>query len=818
MSPDSTGPLSLMTYAELRDAALAKFATASNETRKAGWVKLAEIIGAHLGKDGREDVDETWRISRIEVAGFRGTSPALDKRLIVNLPPVAGLTVIHGENGSGKSSIAHALTAALHPTYRPSERATRSTVGDDPWEACDVHTDADEARVTVVLRADNGDQLKVTAAISPGTDPERSIVRGGESGGSTSFSRDWNEAFAIHRPVFAYAEQRQSINTAADLKEFLLGHLLLGGCFENLRRETESSFNEKKQARDTTDKAWELLENTLESIAGKYPDIAATLPSPGRPTDDQTSAEWLTGSGFVSDASDQSAPVLTIEDFNAVREAADEAFAKVGSYLDEASSAWGPLESALRALADHAKHFSKLPDECPVCDSKSDWRTHLEHRLQELEHLSKPHARATKALKQLQTRLDVVRAISAILGLADAGRPDATWAAEFQSTLIECEALRSGQPHQPQVLVTLDRVHNAMHDPRFEPLAERLVEHSQELQQWNRERSRAACTFADVWWEHRDTAREFALWSAVRKSIEELQSSFRERREEQLRTILAQTCGRLLGDANLTLDALGITKKTAAPTFAATEQGAQPRPLGVLSAGQQNAFLLAPIVGPRSTRPFGFVVFDDPVHALDELRIDELAGLIRERAKTHQVILFTHDERLTESLRNSAPRTRIFTISRDTVSSTITLEPDQPLWKRLIDASEGALNAGNGAKIVGPGVARSLMRQAVDAAIRDALLAHICNQDGADWTKHLASLNERNTTNDRLIQLEQSYPNTTLAERGGRARGYVAAHLPTWNAATHRDPEVEKFVVNAERSAARKACEALTKPHEADDE
>jgi len=70
---------------------------------------------------------------------------------------------------------------------------------------------------------------------------------------------------------------------------------------------------------------------------------------------------------------------------------------------------------------------------------------------------------------------------------------------------------------------------------------------------------------------------------------------------------------------------------------------------------------------PRATlpeSPFRFVVIDDPVQSMDPSRVDGLARALEETARTRQVIVFTHDERLPEALRRLGIESRMFMVTR----------------------------------------------------------------------------------------------------------------------------------------------------------
>jgi len=72
-----------------------------------------------------------------------------------------------------------------------------------------------------------------------------------------------------------------------------------------------------------------------------------------------------------------------------------------------------------------------------------------------------------------------------------------------------------------------------------------------------------------------------------------------------------------------------------------TDVSGKPVALSMLSAGQRNALLLAPLLAVSRGGPFGFLVLDDPVHAFDQVRVDRLAQLIHDLAEDRRVIVLT---------------------------------------------------------------------------------------------------------------------------------------------------------------------------------
>jgi hypothetical protein len=85
-----------------------------------------------------------------------------------------------------------------------------------------------------------------------------------------------------------------------------------------------------------------------------------------------------------------------------------------------------------------------------------------------------------------------------------------------------------------------------------------------------------------------------------------------------------------------------------------------------MSQGELHALALSLFL-PRATlagSPFRFVVIDDPVQSMDPSRVDGLAKALEETARTRQVIVFTHDGRLPDTLRRLNITSKILSVTR----------------------------------------------------------------------------------------------------------------------------------------------------------
>ena len=116
--------------------------------------------------------------------------------------------------------------------------------------------------------------------------------------------------------------------------------------------------------------------------------------------------------------------------------------------------------------------------------------------------------------------------------------------------------------------------------------------------------------------------------------------------------------------------------------------GVSGQALGVMSQGEIHALALSLFL-PRvllAQSPFGFVVIDDPVQAMDPGKVDGLARVLDMTARTRQVIVFTHDERLPEAIRRLQIHARVVEVTRRAQSVVECRKTRDPVTQYLHDA------------------------------------------------------------------------------------------------------------------------------------
>jgi hypothetical protein len=221
----------------------------------------------------------------------------------------------------------------------------------------------------------------------------------------------------------------------------------------------------------------------------------------------------------------------------------------------------------------------------------------------------------------------------------------------------------------------------------------------------------------------RDLQARIARAGDVKKAkswLNSLIGSIRDERFVPIQAAVQDLWNTLRCASNVALDAVTLTgnRTRRKIDLSVSVDGVEAKgAFGVMSQGELNALAISLFL-PRATlpgSPFGFVVIDDPVQAMDPARVDGLARVLDEAAKQLQVIVFTHDERLAEAVRNLAIDARVVEVSRCERSEVTTRIRLDPVSRLLDDARAITLSDGVEGELV-ERVTAGLCRQAVEAA------------------------------------------------------------------------------------------------------
>ncbi len=382
-----------------------------------------------------------------------------------------------------------------------------------------------------------------------------------------------------------------------------------------------------------------------------------------------------------------------------------------------------------QALAFHASHASEAggaaAQTCPVCGTtnglSADWRAKT---AQEVAALTAEATAAKSAEAAVLTALREARGLvtgCGVLPTAEAGElpslqalreAEARWlAARANET---CTALAAAL--EAQVLDIADAVARvaaeaaaevARREDVWRPLAERLVP-------WLPQAARALAAKTQV----DDLKSAETWWKAATEAI----------RDERFLPIADRAIAiwkqlRLQSNVDLGAVELEGTSTKRRVTLKVTVDGAPADALGVMSQGELHSLALSLFL-PRATlpdSPFRFICVDDPVQSMDPARVEGLARVLHETAKTRQVIVFSHDDRLPEAVRRLGLPARVLRVTRRAQSVVDVQEARDPVNGHLDDAravlKTADLRADVKARVV-PGFCRLALEAACVAVVR----------------------------------------------------------------------------------------------------
>jgi recombinational DNA repair ATPase RecF len=688
---------------------------------------LAEALGGEpIPEETRprpETADRRYPafLQSIRVEGFRGVGPAAT----LDISPGPGLTLVVGRNGSGKSSFAEALELLL--TGNNSRWSTRSAIWKEGWR--NLHHGDPRIDAELVLEGSKGKTL-ISRHWAPGAKLEDAETQVTVSGSKASTIDDlgWAAAVEMYRPFLSYSELGSMLDAGPSALYDALSAIL---GLEDLVVAEARLKDAAKESRKLTDDAKSALTPLLEAL-GEIEDERA-----------RACLEALSGRTWNLDAVERSVigpeyslqeetegaalrQLTTLEGPSAdeVKVAADgleAASAAIdqlgGSEAQRALQTVELLESALRFHADHGDQ------ECPVCgkgDLDTTWRDETQKEVARLrtvaEQADLAYRLRTEAMNSARSLMlappSILSSASALgIGVDDLLKAWTSWAS---GTSVD----------------------------DAEPLAKHLrTAHASLVSEIEAVREAAAKELQvreDIW---RPVAAEVAAWLDVAKQARSgeaqlddlkaaekwLRAASAEVRNERFAPIadLAQSVWETLRmQSNVELKKIVLTGAGTARkvVLEVTVDGMEGAALGVMSQGELNSLALS-LFMPRATlpeSPFRFVVIDDPVQSMDPARVDGLARVLENAARSRQVIVFTHDDRLARSCRLLEIDAKVVEVTRR-AESVVELRPGlDPVKRYCADAWAIAKSDDIDAAVVSR-VVGVFCRSAIEAACSEAI-------------------------------------------------------------------------------------------------
>lgn len=759
---------------------------------KESWDLLRKVLDGMAGEPPSPSTTDLvtgrhWALTRVEIQNFRGVSNS--PSFTANFSPLPGITVLHGPNGAGKSSISDAISLALTGTL---PKASDERAGKLPlWEPIALARGSSSAKVCVTLQ-DGSSLLHCTATIDSSDNIDWKCELEEDSHRTpVKVNSLWANALSNHQPVFAYATLERKIQLSRHLAEFFENLLALGGTFSALETEIDTKSKNAQDALDTWNRSFASLKKSIDDLEVDYSGDSRFTPIPlTKPSVDAHIDQWARANNLLEEGKPGSE--ITGADWSCIQESAENTKRSLSRFEEAGPSSQQGLLSPLKDLHESALRTKDTDsdDVCPVCGTVGkNWRHKLEgliSSLSEMSQFSSNAAHATDALNDA-VQENLVSALRITIEGSDRGEleREARRGLLLSDTLGQ-EIKQHGASSHHNVLTAAQALADWLESPGTSVLMEHVVAQSDRLRAWRLTRSRIAAGFLALWHRNQEEAAQAQEWKSAKRRVEDLRRRLRERRTEVLERRTNKQVQALLADVGLEIKSVKV-QKTKAELELADPTGKQLE-LGMLSAGQRNAMLLAPLLASVDAGPFSFLVLDDPVHAFDRIRVDRLARSLAEFAKTRRVIVMTHDERLREHLMARAQDCDVRTVDRDPITGAVTLKQTDMFWKQLLEDAKNALEVGNTvgrSNLVLTDVVRGLCRQALDNSMRD-LVIRISVRTGSNPDSSLSILDKKYTTRKRLGSLE------SIVESAGidptpisNARSACEEYVEGWNRSAH---------------------------------
>ncbi|WP_157647883.1 AAA family ATPase [Actinomycetospora chiangmaiensis] len=663
-------------------------------------------------------------LASITVEGFRGVGePAT-----LTMHPGPGLTLVVGRNGSGKSSFAEAAELAVTGANRRWS-GNRSAVWREGWR--NLHRPA-PARIVVETVGGGAGPVTVRRAWEPEDDLDGGSWTRQVRGERMEPIDGAGEAVRTYRPFLSYNELGSVVDgRPSEMHDALFTLLGLADLTAAQTRLTAA-----KKAREQRAKAARDLRQELLAAAGGLDDERATRAASALKAtapDLEVLGELALGDDedLTTTALLRRVRALTLPAQDVVENAAleyDEAREALQTASSSQARASAGLARLLRTALDH--HADHDDEPCPVCGQgllDATWQVDAERRTREAE-------QGAAALETAQRRVDAARAalvlliepVPAVLGetlpFPTAG-PHAAWArwrGALDAAEVASELDEAGRALREELAAVVERAETELsrRDEQWRPFASRLFELHGLLG---------------------GAAQEKAQLTAVKKAEAWLKEAATAIRDERLRPFAEQS-QRIWNDlrqqSNVDLGPIRLegssTRRRA--TFDVTVDDVEGAALGVMSQGELHSLALSLFL-PRATveeSPFRYVLIDDPVQAMDPAKVDGLAHVLSGVAHDRQVVVFSHDDRLAESVRRLQVPARIVEVARRDRSRVELHASSDPVARHLEDARALAKSDHVPEDLKGEVIAsscRSALEAAAHAAFRRARISRGDDRD-----------------------------------------------------------------------------------------
>ena len=659
----------------------------------------------------------------ITVEGFRGIGPPAT----LAIEPGPGLTLVVGRNGSGKSSFAEALELLMTgDTFRWSQR---SKVWREGWR--NLHHPKAHIKAELLVEGEKA-PCALWREWGEGTalDQAQTAVQVTGKPKTTLDALGWKAPLETYRPFLSYNELGSLLDEGpSKLYDALAGIL---GLEELVSAQT--ALRDARTSRDTAQKAANTLREQMIAALTAKPDeraqavakalgqkdwgldeAEAVLSGTAQPQGEDSTLDLLRKIANLQGPD----PKTTAEVVQALRDAAARQKTSAGTLAARSD--------ALATLLDHALRFHTDYGDgpCPVCGRKEaldpKWHKAKADEAKALHDAAREATAARQAAEQASKRAQSLPAPQKSLltrakelGLAS---DDAAAALDLWTKGLDTADPQTLADHLEQAAGPLNKALTQLKAQATDQLAAKD-------QEWRPLVSQIAQWLPQA----RDARKAAESVPLIKKAESWLKSAAEDIRSARFAPIADHAIRiweelRVQSHVTLGSNHLGGTATSRRVdldvTVDGTEGGAA---LGVMSQGELHSLALSLFI-PRATlpeSPFRFIVVDDPVQSMDPARVDGLARVLQSAARDRQVVVFTHDDRLPESVRRLGIAAVVVEVTRRE-NSVVELRPAHDPIKRYIDDALTVVKTDGLPQDAARRVVPGLCREAVEAACQTSV-------------------------------------------------------------------------------------------------